>query len=254
MTALVGRHALVTGANRGIGAAIARRLSRDGATVTLLVRRRGSADAVLQELPGGTAVVEADVTDAEAVSRACAAAAAIAPIDILVNNAGAAESAPFGRTDAALLARMFAVNFNGAFAATHAVLPAMLAARHGRIVNIASTAGLTGYPYVSGYVAAKHALVGLTRALAREVATRDVTVNAVCPGFTDTDLTTASVERIVSSTGRSAEEARAALLAGNPQQRLVQPDEVASAVAWLCRDDAAAVTGQAITVAGGELA
>jgi NAD(P)-dependent dehydrogenase (short-subunit alcohol dehydrogenase family) len=251
---LAGRHALVTGANRGIGAAIARRLAADGARVTLLVRTRASADGVLCDLPSGTAVVEADVTDADAVGRACAEAQAMAPVAILVNNAGAAESAPFARTDAALMRRMFAVNFDGAFAATHAVLPAMLSARHGRIVNIASTAGLTGYPYVSAYVAAKHALVGLTRALAREVAARGVTVNAVCPGFTDTDLTTASVDRIVASTGRSAEEARAALLSGNPQQRLVQPDEVASAVAWLCRDDAAAVTGQAIAVAGGELA
>ncbi len=251
---LEGRHALVTGANRGIGAAIARRLSADGARVTLLVRRAASAVEVLASLPAGTGVVEADVTDARQVAMACEAATREVPVDLLVNNAGAAESAPFARTDDALVARMFAVNYHGPLACTRALLPGMLARGHGRVVNIASPAGLTGYPYVTAYVAAKHALVGLTRALAREVATKGVTVNAVCPGFTDTDLVTASVDRIVVSTGRSADDARTALVSGNPQGRLVHPDEVASAVAWLCRDDAAAVTGQAIMVAGGELA
>lgn len=253
MTALGGRHALVTGANRGIGAAIAQRLAADGARVTLLVRRRDSARAVLATLPAGTAVVEADVTDGAQVARACAAAAAVAPIELLVNNAGAAESASFLKTDEALLARMFAVNFHGPHAVTRAVLGGMLERRFGRIVNVASTAGLTGYPYVTAYVAAKHAVVGLTRALAREVASKGITVNAVCPGYTDTDLVAASVDRIVASTGRSADEARAALVAGNPQGRLVTPAEVASAVAWLCRDDAASVTGQAIAIDGGEL-
>jgi NAD(P)-dependent dehydrogenase (short-subunit alcohol dehydrogenase family) len=245
---------LVTGANRGIGAAIARRLAADGARVTLLVRRRAAADAVLCDLPNGTQVVEADVTDADALRRAAAQAAALAPVDILVNNAGAAESAPFARSDTALLTRMMEVNFTSAWTATHALLPSMLERGQGRVVSIASTAGLTGYPYVTAYVAAKHALVGFTRALAREVAARGVTVNAVCPGYTDTDLVAASVERIVARTGRDASAARAALVAGNPQGRLVMPEEVASAVAWLCRDDSAAVTGQAIAVAGGELA
>lgn len=254
MSALAGRHALVTGANRGIGAAIARRLARDGARVTLLVRRRVSAEALLAELPDGTAVVEADVTDEPALRQACAAAAHAAPVDLLINNAGAAESAPFARTDRALLARMFAVNVEGAFVATQALLPGMLARRFGRVVNITSTAGLTGYPYVTAYVAAKHALVGLTRALAREVATSGVTVNAVCPGYTDTDLVAESVARIVERTGRAPDVARDALVASNPQRRLVRPDEVASAVAWLCHADSAAVTGQAIVVDGGELA
>lgn len=254
MRPLEGRHALVTGANRGIGAAIARRLSADGARVTLLVRRTDSAADVVALLPAGTVVVEADVTDAHQVSAACEAASRNVPVDLLVNNAGAAESASFTRSDDALVARMFAVNFHGPLACTRALLPGMLARGHGRVVNVASTAGLTGYAYVTAYVAAKHALVGLTRALAREVATKGVTVNAVCPGFTDTDLVTASVDRIVAATGRSVADARSALVAGNPQGRLVHPDEVASAVAWLCRDDAAAVTGQAIVVAGGELA
>lgn len=254
MSGLAGRHALVTGANRGIGAAIAQRLATDGARVTLLVRSRASANAVLATLPAGTLVVEADVTNTEQVSRACEAANAAAPVDMLVNNAGAAESAKFADSDDALFDRMLNVNFRGAVLTTRALLPGMLARRFGRVVNIASTAGLTGYPYVTAYVAAKHAVVGLTRALAREVAAKGVTVNAICPGFTDTDLVSASVERIVASTGRSVDDARAALVSGNPQGRLITPAEVASAVAWLCRDDAGSVTGQAIAIDGGELA
>ena len=254
MTVLSGRHALVTGANRGIGAAIAQRLAADGARVTLLVRSRASADAVLATLPTGTVVVEADVSNGAQVAHACEAALSAAPVDILVNNAGAAESAKFLDSDDALFERMLQVNLHGPVLTTRALLPGMIARRFGRVVNIASTAGLTGYPYVTAYVAAKHAVVGLTRALAREVATKGVTVNAVCPGYTDTDLVSGAVERIVASTGRSAGEARAALVAGNPQRRLITPAEVASAVAWLCRDDAGSVTGQAITIDGGELA
>jgi NAD(P)-dependent dehydrogenase (short-subunit alcohol dehydrogenase family) len=172
---------------------------------------------------------------------------------VLVNNAGAAESAPFSRTDVDLLERMLAVNVKGAFLCTQAVLPAMLAAKYGRIVNIASTAGLTGYAYVSAYVAAKHALVGFTRALALETAKSGVTVNAVCPGFTDTDLVARSVQTIAAKTGRSPDEARAELAKTNPMGRLVTPQEVAAAVGFLCLPDAAAVTGQAIVVAGGEV-
>lgn len=219
-----------------------------------VARRTASAAEVLASLPAGSVVVEADVTDAGQVARACEAASLTDAVDLLVNNAGAAESAPFARSDDALVARMFAVNDHGPLACTRALLPVMLARGHGRVVNIASTAGLTGYPYVTASVAAKHALVGLTRALAREVAMKGVTVNAVCPGFTDTDLVTASVDGIVASTGRSVDDARLALVSGNPQGCLVHPDEVASAVAWLCRDDAATVTGQSIMVAGGELA
>ena len=254
MSALAGRHALVTGANRGIGAAIARRLAADGARVTLLVRRRASADALLAVMPAATVVVEADVTDAEAMMRACGTATAVAPVDLLINNAGSSESAKFLETDDALFERMLRVHLHGPVLATRALLPGMLARGFGRVVNVASTAGISGYPYVTAYVAAKHALVGLTRALAREVASKGVTVNAVCPGFTDTDLLSASVARIVSSTGRTADEARAALVAGNPQGRPVQPADVASSVARLCREDASSVTGQAIVIDGGELA
>jgi NAD(P)-dependent dehydrogenase (short-subunit alcohol dehydrogenase family) len=260
---LRGRHAVVTGGGSGIGAAIAKLLACSGADITLMGRDHDrlqtQADAIMDAASAVQTVVRVgcmivDVTDAESVARGFAAMAEqLGPIEILVNNAGAAESAAFLKTDRALLERMLAVNLTGAFLCTQAVLPAMLRAKSGRLVNIASTAGVTGYPYVAAYCAAKHALVGLTRALARELATSGVTVNAVCPGFTDTDLVARSVETIVAKTGRSADEARAELAKTNPMGRLIQPEEVASAVLYLCRDDAAAVTGQAIVVAGGEV-
>jgi NAD(P)-dependent dehydrogenase (short-subunit alcohol dehydrogenase family) len=174
-------------------------------------------------------------------------------VDILVNNAGQAASAPFGRTDAALWQRMLDVNLTGAYHCIQATLPGMLDLGWGRIVNVASTAGLTGYRYVAAYCAAKHGLVGLTRALALEVAAQGVTVNAVCPGYTETDIVLAAVANIVRKTGRSEDQARAALAAANPQGRLVQPDEVAHAVAWLCMPGASAMNGQAVAVAGGEV-
>jgi NAD(P)-dependent dehydrogenase (short-subunit alcohol dehydrogenase family) len=174
-------------------------------------------------------------------------------VDILVNNAGQAASAPFGKTDAALWRRMLDVNLTGTFHCTQAALPAMLEAGWGRVVNVASTAGLVGYRYVAAYVAAKHGVVGLTRALALEVAARGVTVNAVCPGYTETDMVREAIANIVAKTGRDEQQARAGLAAGNPQQRLVQPEEVANAVAWLCLPESAAMTGQAIAVAGGEV-
>ena len=182
-----------------------------------------------------------------------AAFAELGALDLLVNNAGAAESAPFERTDAALLERMLRVNLVGAFEVTRRLLPKLRAAAAGRIVNIASTAALKGYAYVSAYAAAKHGLLGLTRALAVELAKTRITVNAVCPGFTETDLLERSVATIRAATGRSASEARARLAATNPQQRLIAPDEVAHAVLWLCSDAARGVTGQAIVVAGGEV-
>ena len=250
METLQGRHAVVTGASRGIGLAIARTLRARGARVTLMARDARALEAAAAALGGETAWQTVDVTDAEGVAAAFARAGAV---DILANNAGQAASAPFGRTDAALWQRMLDVNLTGAYHCMQAALPGMLDAGWGRVVNVASTAGLTGYRYVAAYCAAKHGLVGLTRALALEVATRGVTVNAVCPGFTDTDIVADAVANIVRKTGRTADEARAELAAGNPQGRLVRPDEVAHAVAWLCMPGAAALNGQAIAVAGGEV-
>lgn len=250
METLQGKHAVVTGASRGIGLAIARTLRAHGARVTLMARAADALEAAAAELGGDTAWQTVDVTDADSVAAAFARAGAV---DILVNNAGQAASAPFGRTDAALWQRMLDVNLTGAYQCIQAALPGMLDAGWGRVVNVASTAGLTGYRYVAAYCAAKHGLVGLTRALALEVASRGVTVNAVCPGFTDTDLVADAVANIMRKTGRTEDQARAELAAANPQGRLVQPEEVAHAVAWLCMPGAAAMNGQAIAVAGGEV-
>ncbi len=249
------RHAVVTGAGRGIGAAIAASLAARGARLTLLGRNRQPLDELGATLPGGPhGVAIADVTDPAQVQAAFGAArSARGPLAILINNAGAAESAPFGRTSLELWQRMLSVNLTGTFLCTQAALPDMLAAGWGRVVNIASTAGQKGYPYVSAYAAAKHGVVGLTRSLALETARGGVTVNAVCPGYTDTGLLRASVRNIVERTGRSADAVRAELAAANPQRRLVQPAEVADAVLWLCGDGAASINGQSISVSGGEV-
>jgi NAD(P)-dependent dehydrogenase (short-subunit alcohol dehydrogenase family) len=245
-------HALVTGGGRGIGREIAAALSRSGATVTVLGRNRVALDEVVAEGLAHFAIV-ADVADQAAVSAAIADAAARQPIDILVANAGVAESAPFTKSDAVLFRRMMDVNFFGVVHATQAVLPAMKVRGQGRIVAVASTAGLKGYAYVSAYVAAKHAVVGLVRSLALELATTGITVNTVCPGFTGTDLLEGSINTIMRKTGRSREQALAELAKHNPQGRLVTPAEVADTVLWLCGDGASAITGQAIAVAGGEI-
>jgi NAD(P)-dependent dehydrogenase (short-subunit alcohol dehydrogenase family) len=250
---LAERHAVVTGAGRGIGLAIAQALASAGARLTLIGRDGARLEAAAAELAAAHGVT-ADVTDAASVGAAFAAARTrFGPVDILVNNAGQAESASFARTDLALWNRMIAVNLTGTFLCAQAALPDMLAGGAGRIVNVASTAGLTGYAYVSAYCAAKHGVVGLTRALALETAQRGVTVNAVCPGYTETDIVRDAVANIMLKTGKSETEARAALTARNPQGRMVQPEEVADAVLWLASPGAASVTGQTISVSGGEV-
>ncbi|CAN5158919.1 SDR family oxidoreductase [soil metagenome] len=252
MSHLSGSHALVTGGGRGIGRAIAASLAQAGATVTIMGRNRAVLDEVIAAGEAHFAVT-ADVSDQAAVSAAIANSAARKPIDILVANAGAAESAPFAKSDAALFRRMMDVNFMGVVFAAQAALPGMVARKSGRIVAVASTAGLKGYGYVSAYSAAKHAVVGLVRSLALEVAKNGITFNAACPGFTETDLLEGSIDNIMSKTGRSREQAVAELAKHNPQGRLVTPQEVADAVLWLCGAGAGSITGQAIAVAGGEV-
>jgi NAD(P)-dependent dehydrogenase (short-subunit alcohol dehydrogenase family) len=253
---LHGRHAFITGAGGGIGGAIALAIARAGGRVSLAGRRRAPLQAIAERLAGSeTLILDGfDVTDPALVEKGVAMAhAAFGPSECLINCAGEAPSASFAKTDLVLFNRVLAVNLIGTYLVTGQILPVMLEKGFGRIVNIASTAGLVGYPYVSAYVAAKHAVVGLTRSLALEVARKGITVNAVCPGYTDTALIAKAVETIVGESGRSRVEALKTFTAANPMGRLVTVDEVASTVLWLLSDAASAINGQALAVAGGEV-
>jgi 3-hydroxybutyrate dehydrogenase len=254
---LAGRHALVTGAGQGIGEAIARSLAAQGCALSLLGRRAEPLHALVQTLQaqGGRAqALGCDVSDATQVRDAFARARqAFGPVAILVNNAGQADTAKLERTSDELWARMLGVNLSGSFHTCREALPDMQTAGWGRIVNVASTAGQKGYAYVSAYCAAKHGVIGLTRALALEVAEQGITVNAVCPGYTDTELLRESIQRIVQKTGRSPEQAASEFSRHNPQGRLVQPEEVANSVLFLCSQGAAAINGQAVSICGGEV-
>ena len=255
---LEGLHAVVTGGGSGIGAAIAQALIADGARVTLMGRRLDRLQAQRDRLSvdGGPSVElqVCDVADEASVRQAFAAAVkAAGPVDLMVNNAGQVETAPFPKTSLETWRRLLDVNLTGSFLCSREVLPAMTERRFGRIVNVASTAALKGYAYVAAYCAAKHGVLGLTRALALETARKGVTVNAVCPGYTETDIVAGAIDTIVAKTGRTPEQARAELAAVNPQGRLVDPAEVAASVAWLARRDSGSITGQAIAVAGGEV-
>ncbi len=249
MQSLEGRHALVTGGATGIGLAITKSLRSAGARVTIASRNIERVKAVAAELDGVTGV-QLDVTDADDIS---AVFEQVGPVDILVNNAGIALAAPFEKTSLEQWSNIMAVNLTGVFLCTQAVLASMRERNEGRIINVASTAGLKGAPYISAYAASKHGLIGMTQSLALEIATTGITANCVCPGFTDTQMVDDAVTNITSKTGRSGDEALAKLVQYNPQKRLITPEEVADTVLWLCQDSSRSITGQSIVIGGGEI-
>lgn len=245
---IAGKHIVVTGGGTGVGAETAQALAAAGAHVTIM----GRSETPLQAQ--GLSYQLCDVTDADAVAGAFDAARGDhGPISVVVANAGAAESVPFAKMTSTQLQAMLAVNLVGVANVWQAALPDMKAAGWGRMIAIASTAGLKGYPYVAAYCAAKHSVVGLTRALSLELASTGITVNAICPGFIETPMLERSVANIVEKTGKSEDEARAALYANNPQKRFIQTDEVAGAALWLCSEAARSVNGHALSLSGGEI-
>ncbi len=250
-TALQGKHALVTGGGHGIGGASAEALAANGASLTLTGRNMEKLEKLAAALSGAEAR-QLDVTDEAAVKRVFAESAeSLGPVDILVNNSGIAETAPFMRTSSAMMRQIMEVNLIGAHVCTQQVLPAMIEAGWGRIVNIASLAGLSGQPYITAYCASKHAMVGLTRTLALEVARKGITVNAVCPAYVKTGMVERGVANIQKITGMSEADARGELAKKNPQGRIIAASEVGATVAWLCLPGSESITGQSIAMAGG---
>lgn len=241
-----GKRVLITGGGSGVGADLARGFAAAGAEVVITGRRLAPLEEVAARV--GARAVAADVTDEQSVAAMFAAAG---PCDIVIANAGAAESAPLARTTLDQWNAMIAVNLTGVFLTLREGLRQMTG--WGRLISVASTAGLKGYAYVAPYAAAKHGVVGLTRSLALEVAKKPVTVNALCPGFLETEMTDRSIANIMDKTGKTADEARAALAATNPQARLIQPAEVTAAALWLCGPGSEGINGQAIAIAGGEV-
>lgn len=248
---LTGRHAVVTGGGRGIGRAIAATLRRNGAHVSILGRDEAALAATCEAGDADTYAV-CDVSDEAAMAAAIGRLAAARPIDIAIANAGAVETGPFLRSPAERFRRLNEINLIGTVNLFHATLPGMTQRGHGRLIAIASTAGHRGYAYVSAYVAAKHAVVGLVKSLALETARSGVTVNAVCPGYADTEMVSGGIETIVAKTGATREQALAEMVKANPQGRLIAPDEVAAAVLYLCGPGSASVTGQSLLLNGGE--
>ncbi|MFO7552108.1 MAG: SDR family NAD(P)-dependent oxidoreductase [Haliea sp.] len=247
------KHALVTGAGSGIGAAIARSLLDQGYRVSLLGRRLEALQATVADYPERYHCATCDVTDPEQVSSAFSSATdVLGPIDILVNCAGAAPTNPFHKMPATQWQQVIDVNLNAVYHCCAQVVGDMRSRGWGRIINIASTASLKGYAYVSAYCAAKHGVLGLTRALALELAQKGVTVNAICPGYTDTDIIRTAVAGIVDKTGRTEAEALRTFTDTNPQGRLIEPQEIADTVLWLCTDSTRSITGQALSISGGE--
>lgn len=243
-----GKHALVTGGGRGIGAAIARALAAAGARVTVCGRSKADLDAIAKEI-GGTAVV-LDLMNRRATDDVLAA---VGDVDILVNNAGAAESAALDRTTDEMWDRIMELDATAPFRVTRALVPGMVKRGWGRVVNIASNAGVSGYGYTTAYCAAKHAMVGMTRALAIDLARTGVTINALCPGWVETQMADEAVARIAAKTGRSLDDARASLAAMSPQHRMITPEEVAHAAVMLCSPDARGIHGQTIVIDGGAI-